>query len=198
VSGPTRFWTGERIRLRAMEPDDWQQLSAINQEGETQRDGDRLLAPISAVLGRKWAQEQSEKPPGGASDDYTMVVETLDGGELAGDLSVGGCDRLNGHFHYGISLGTAHQRRGYASEAVRMMLSFMFGERRYHRCYAEVYGGNAASLALQRRLGFTEEGVRREHAFQGGRYRDLHQFGLLAREFEERERAAGREPYFTW
>ena len=198
MSGPTRFWTGERIRLRAVEPEDWQQFAAFNLEAETQRDGDRLLAPPSAVVARKWAQEQSEKRPGGPADDYSMAVEVRESGEMAGDLSVGGCDRLNGHFHYGISLGTAYQRRGYASEAVRLMLSFMFGERRYHRCHAEVYGGNTGSLALHRKLGFTEEGVLREHVFQGGSYRDLHQFGLLAREFEEHERAAGREPYFRW
>lgn len=192
----TRFWTGERMRLRGMEPEDWEQLAAFEQEAEAQRNGERLMLPISAAAARKRIQDQSSRGPSRTEDEYVLVIEALDSGDLVGAVGLTDCDRLNGTFHYGIHLGAAYQRRGYASEAVRLALSFMFGERRYHRCCAEVYAGNAASLALQHRLGFTAEGVQREHAFQGGTYRDVHLFGLLAGEFERHERAAGREPYF--
>ncbi|MFJ2636348.1 GNAT family N-acetyltransferase [Streptomyces sp. NPDC087422] len=193
----TRFWTGERVRLRGLEPEDWEQLAAFESEAETQRDGERLMLPISAAAARKRLQEQSEKGPSRTEDEYLLVIEALDNGKPVGAVVLNDCDRLNGNFHYGIHLGAAYQRRGYASEAMRLVLSFMFGERRYHRCCAEVYGGNEGSLALQRKLGFTAEGVQREHVFQGGAYRDVHHFGLLAVEFEANERAAGREPYFV-
>ncbi|MEW1865500.1 GNAT family N-acetyltransferase [Streptomyces sp. NBC_00669] len=193
----TRFWTGERVRLRGVEPEDWEQLAAFELEAETQRNGERLMLPISAAAARKRIQDQSEKGPSRTEDEYFLIIEALDSGDLVGAIVLNDCDRLNGNFHYGIHLGAAYQRRGYASEAMRLVLSFMFGERRYHRCYAEVYAGNAGSLALQHKLGFTAEGVQREHVFQAGGYRDIHRFGLLASEFEKHEKAAGRDPYFV-
>lgn len=46
-----------------------------------------------------------------------------------------------------------------------------------------IIAGNEASLALMRRLGFTEEGRLREHVFFAGRHHDLVLMGLLADEF---------------
>ena len=48
MSEVTRFWTGERVRLRGVEPEDWERLAAFEQEAETQRNGERLMLPISA------------------------------------------------------------------------------------------------------------------------------------------------------
>ncbi|MEU1372270.1 GNAT family protein [Streptomyces triculaminicus] len=60
---------------------------------------------------------------------------------------------------------------------------FMFAERRYHKCQARIFAHNEASLALQRRLGFIEEGRLRDHVFFAGRHHDLVMMGMLAEEF---------------
>ncbi|MGW4913764.1 GNAT family N-acetyltransferase [Streptomyces sp. NPDC004270] len=69
--------------------------------------------------------------------------------------------------------------------AVVMLLRFMFGERRYHKCQARIFAHNEASLALHRRLGFVEEGRLRDHVFFAGRHEDLVVMGLLAVEFAQ-------------
>jgi RimJ/RimL family protein N-acetyltransferase len=58
----------------------------------------------------------------------------------------------------------------------------MFAERRYHKCEARVFAHNEASLTLQRRLGFTEQGSLRDHVFRAGRHHDLVMMGMLADE----------------
>ncbi|MFJ3779383.1 GNAT family N-acetyltransferase [Streptomyces sp. NPDC090075] len=78
-----------------------------------------------------------------------------------------------GWFECGVTMGVDHRRKGYAAEAVGMLLRFMFAERRYHRCEARILAHNTASLALHRRLGFAEE----------GRLRD--RVGLLAEDFTQ-------------
>jgi RimJ/RimL family protein N-acetyltransferase len=88
-----------------------------------------------------------------------------------------------GWFEYGITIGTDHRRKGYAAEAVVMLLRFMFAERRYHKCQARIFAHNETSLALQRRLGFNEEGRLRDQAFFAGRHHDVVMMGLLADEF---------------
>ncbi|MFF3787668.1 GNAT family N-acetyltransferase [Streptomyces sp. NPDC001933] len=90
-----------------------------------------------------------------------------------------------------MTIGVDHRRKGYATEAVVVLLRFMFAERRYHKCLAAILAHNEASLALFRRLGFTEEGRLREHVFFAGRHHDLVRMGMLAGEFDRRHAMSG-------
>ncbi len=78
-------------------------------------------------------------------------------------------------------------RQGYSSEAVRAIIGFGFsgalacGE--LHRVQADTVPGNCASESLLRRLGFREEGLRRECGYWKNKFHDLKCFGLLRTEF---------------
>ncbi|WNO61611.1 GNAT family protein [Rheinheimera sp. MMS21-TC3] len=78
-------------------------------------------------------------------------------------------------------------RKGYSSEAVRAIISAGFagilpcGE--LHRVQADTVPGNRASESLLRRLGFKEEGLRRECGYWKNKFHDLKCFGLLRSEF---------------
>jgi RimJ/RimL family protein N-acetyltransferase len=69
---------------------------------------------------------------------------------------------------------------------VKILLRYMFTERRYHKAEAGVYAYNKASLALHKRLGFQQEGRLRDHEFLAGAYQDLIVFGITADEFADR------------
>jgi UDP-4-amino-4,6-dideoxy-N-acetyl-beta-L-altrosamine N-acetyltransferase len=62
-------------------------------------------------------------------------------------------------------------------------LARAFGAEQLHKVCGQVLAGNAASLALHRRLGFAEEGVlRQQHRSadaHAAHYHDVHCFGLL-------------------
>ncbi|MEW1550413.1 GNAT family N-acetyltransferase [Streptomyces tsukubensis] len=180
----TSFWTGERVRLRGIEPGDWAAFMRFDEHSGDQRSGDVLHPPRSAEGYRAWAREQAAAEAGG--DCFRLAVEAVDGGELVGTVGSHEADARSGRFMYGIAIGSAHQRRGYAAEAAVLFLRYMFAERRFHKCEARVYAYNEASLALHRRLGFTEEGRLRDYAFLAGRHRDLMMLGLLADEFAGR------------
>ena len=76
---------------------------------------------------------------------------------------------------------------GYAAEAVSAIIATAFnGELAagpLHRIQADTVPGNQASEALLRKLGFKEEGLRRDSGFWKGRFHDLTCFGLLSTEF---------------
>ena len=78
-------------------------------------------------------------------------------------------------------------RKGYSSEAVRAIISAGFagilpcGE--LHRVQADTVPGNRGSESLLRRLGFKEEGLRRECGYWKNKFHDLKCFGLLRSEF---------------
>jgi len=71
-----------------------------------------------------------------------------------------------------------HQRKGYASEAIRLVLRYFFEELRYHKATVQVYAFNEASIRLHQKLGFQEEGRSRDMIYTQGRYVDELTFGL--------------------
>ncbi|MDX3865963.1 GNAT family N-acetyltransferase [Streptomyces europaeiscabiei] len=178
------FWTGGRVRLRGIEPEDWQAFMRMDGFTEHQRSVDALHPPRSAEGYRVWAAEQAVARPD--DDVFRLAIEALDSGEPVGALSTHDTVARTGRFSYGIGISGDHQRRGYASEAITLLLRFMFGERRYHKCGTGVFAYNEASLALHRRLGFVEEGRQRDHEFFAGRHHDLVLFGMTAPEFAVR------------
>jgi RimJ/RimL family protein N-acetyltransferase len=178
------IWTGKSVRLRGIEPEDWSDFQRFDLDTEVQRNADMIHPPRSAAGSRQWAEEQSIRKP--ANDQFQLAIESLADQVLVGALSTGGTDQRTGRFHYGIAIGREYHRRGYASDAIVVLLRFMFGERRYHKAEAEIYSYNTASLALHEHLGFQREGQLRDHEFLGGRYYDLVIMGITADEFAAR------------
>ncbi|WP_328540396.1 GNAT family N-acetyltransferase [Streptomyces sp. NBC_00344] len=177
----TSFWTGKRVRLRGIEPYDW--TAFMRFAGEEERLGVLLHPPRSAEGYRSWAKEQAAARPEG--DCFQLAVEAISTGETVGAVGSHHADPRAGWFEYGVTIGADHRRKGYAAEAAELLLRFMFDERRFHKCEARIFAHNEASLTLQRRLGFIEEGRLRDRVFSAGRHQDLVVMGVLAAEFAQ-------------
>jgi RimJ/RimL family protein N-acetyltransferase len=136
--------------------------------------------PESLEATRRWAQEQSTRRP--SDDAFNLVIENHNG-EFAGTIGTHHCDRRNGNFKYGVAVRETHQRKGYASDAIRLVLRYYFEELGYREATAEVYEFNEASIRLHESLAFKLEGQLRSMIFTGGRAHDVLVFGILAEEF---------------
>jgi RimJ/RimL family protein N-acetyltransferase len=122
-----------------------------------------------------------------ARDDLQFAIETLRGRMLVGSLSV---SPFAGQFSYGIGIGPQYRCCGYAADAIAVLLTYMFGQRGYHRCEVSIYGGNFASLALHGSLGFREEARRRDTELLRGEIKYPVLMAITAREFAARHSAA--------
>ncbi|WP_436738255.1 GNAT family N-acetyltransferase [Streptomyces sp. BBFR102] len=174
------IWTGERARLRGVEPEDWRGFRDLARDLDGVRAADLVEPPRSEEGFREWTAERARRSPGG--DVFRLVVEAVADGSFAGSVTVGEVDRRAGRFRLGVEIGRAHRRRGYAHEAVSLLLGYMFGEERFHKCEVEVFAFNEASLALFRGLGFVEEGRLRDHAFLAGAHHDMVLLGITGPE----------------
>jgi UDP-4-amino-4,6-dideoxy-N-acetyl-beta-L-altrosamine N-acetyltransferase len=67
-------------------------------------------------------------------------------------------------------------------------LDFAFRELQIHRVAGQVLDFNEASIRTHIRLGFTQEGVLREHHLIDGKHLDVIVFGLLSYEWRERNK----------
>lgn len=86
----------------------------------------------------------------------------------------------------GYWLGEGATGRGLVTRAVSAMLDYAFGTIGLHRVALLAEVGNEKSHAVARRLGFTEEGLRRAGGVNRGQYVDLVVFSLLAEEWAAR------------
>lgn len=176
----TSIWCGERVRLRGTEPGDWQAFMHFDADSTVMRNADQLHPPRSAEGYRRWVETIAKAP---RDDEFFLGIESLADGRLVGAISTDGVDKNAGVFGYGISIGSAYHRKGYASEAVVLLLRYMFGERRFQKCDVGVYAYNTASLMLHKKLGFVEEGRRRRSQYFAGQYHDIVLLGMTVEEY---------------
>jgi RimJ/RimL family protein N-acetyltransferase len=112
-----------------------------------------------------------------------FAIETLMGEDVGG-ISYHSRDRKNGIFGFGVVIDRPHRRQGYAEDAISILLRYGFRERRHQKCNSGCVHTNEASIALHKKLGFTEEGRVRRRWFFDGQYHDDLLFGMTVEEFE--------------
>lgn len=177
------IFEGKLVRLRGVEPADWETLFAWNQDTESERSMYFIPFPTSKEEVRQWVAKMALQR--GEDDRFFFIIETL-AGEVVGSITTSSCDRRNGAFSYGVGVTAAYRRKGYASEAVTLLLNYFFRELRYQKATAHVYSFNEASIGLHERLGFVREGRLRQMIYTDGRYFDEILFGMTAEEFSAR------------
>lgn len=116
------------------------------------------------------------------NDEFRWMIETH-GGEVVGTIDAHTCKPRPVPFRYGIGIAREHRRKGYASEAIGLVLAYFFDELRYQKVNVEVYAFNDPSLALHRRLGFREEGRLRRMIRTQGHHFDEVILGMTSEEW---------------
>ncbi|HEX8473160.1 MAG TPA: GNAT family protein [Pyrinomonadaceae bacterium] len=175
------FWQGKRVRLRGIEPSDGGAFSLWNLDSELARGVDFLWPPVSQEHERKEAEALSLKKL--ENDVFQWIIEDTSGAAV-GSISTHNCNHRTGTFSYGIVTQEEHRRKGYASEAILLVVKYYFEELRYQKVTASVYSFNKASIALHERLGFIREGTLRRMVYTNNEYFDLLWYGMTKEEWE--------------
>lgn len=99
---------------------------------------------------------------GGHSD---LALSITHGGRVIGGI---GLTALRGKHEFGYWLGRRHWGRGYATEAGRTFLAYVFGRLDIESLRSGVFFDNPASLRVQVKLGFREVGRRQVECLARG------------------------------
>ena len=78
-------------------------------------------------------------------------------GELIGDCGMFSSNNNTQQVEIGITVNPIHQKNGYAKEAIRSIINYLFIKLKLHRIYASIDPCNTASIALFSSIGFREE-----------------------------------------
>ena len=144
-----------RLRLDALRDEDAEALFAYRNDPAVSRY--QGWKPASVADAAKFIGAQHGVAPDTPGAWWQRAIRLRDSGELIGDLGLHFVG--NGAVELGISLAPAHQRRGYAREAVEVMLDFVFGGLRKQRVIARVDPRNFMCMRLLEGLGMHRRDV---------------------------------------
>lgn len=89
-----------------------------------------------------------------------------------------------------ILFNQSRRNQGLMTEAVSMLVRFLFETRKVHRLHLTVDVGNLASRRVAEKCGFRSEGIARQAIFHRGKNIDTEWFSLLRDEFATRLKEA--------
>lgn len=174
VDGPT-------VYIRPAQPKDWRAWADLREESrdflvpwEPTWPADALTRDSFVRRLRRQAAEWRE------DEAYAFLVF-----EQASDRVVGGIGLTNirrgvaqmGTMGYWV--GKPFARRGYISQAARLMLSFAFGQLGLHRVEAACLPSNAPSSGVLEKVGFIREGYARAYLRIDGKWADHVLYAIL-------------------
>ena len=120
-------------------------------------------------------------------EDFWFLICRATDGRIVGTISLFMIHRRSfQNAVVGYMVGAPYARRGYATEALELVVRFAFGKLKLHRIEANIQPDNVASLALARRAGFQREGYSPRYLKIGGRWRDHERWAILAENWRGR------------
>ena len=112
---------------------------------------------------------------------YAFLIFSNDDNAMVGGLTLANIRRgVAQAGAIGYWIGAPFVRQGYMAAAVRTLIPFCFKTLRLHRLEAACIPGNAASVSLLEKTGFTREGYAREYLCINGIWQDHLLYARLA------------------
>jgi len=153
------FLSTERIRLRALEPEDldclyrWENDDALWAYGST-------LTPFSKFMLRQYI-ENSSQDLFEAKQLRLILIETATNTAI-GTIDLYDFDPFHLRAGIGILIDSEHQHQGFGSEALELIKRYAFNFLKLNQLYAFIPSMNIASQQLFRHGGFSESGLLRK------------------------------------
>jgi RimJ/RimL family protein N-acetyltransferase len=138
---------------------------------------------ITLTQAQAFVRQQQATRPGTPGQGLQIALQRGDTGDLIGDCFLQVDVQEPRQAEVGYTLARAHQRQGFASEAVRCVLDYAFGALRLHRVIAITDCRNAPSIALLDRLGWRREGHFLQNVWFKGAWADEYLYALLCDEW---------------
>lgn len=136
----------------------------------------RQYESITADAHERWHEWQEKDP-------NTRMYGVIAGEALVGVCGLTSIDWINRRAEFSLYIGPENQGKGYGEQALRALCRHGFDVLNLNCIWGEAFDGNPA-IEMFKRVGFKEEGRRRQFYFREGKYIDAILFSLIGGEFE--------------
>jgi ribosomal-protein-alanine N-acetyltransferase len=115
-------------------------------------------------------------------DTIFFMIEKKDGARIG---HIGGYMHGRISLEIGFALVPSERGKGYGTEAIQMMVDYLFLEKDIVRVQAPAATGNIASQKALEKAGFLKEGLMRKSWYVKGEYIDQYLYSILREEWKE-------------
>jgi RimJ/RimL family protein N-acetyltransferase len=142
-------------------------------------------APYSLEHARALLEEMRRLEPGTPGHWFQLAVERSSEAGLIGDCVFKVLAQDSRQAQIGFTLAPSFQGQGFATEAVRRLLEFLFADFQIHRVLAVCDTANLPSARLLERVGMRREAHYIENVWFKGAWGDEYLYALLEREWRD-------------
>jgi len=171
----------ERLLLRRFKPADLEPFHAYRSDpavAKYQGWGEFTLEDA-----RRFVDDQLGRNPGELGQGAQIAIELQASGAMIGDVYLNTPADEPRQAQIGYSLATRYQGAGYATEAVRRLLDYVFGPLDKHRVTAVTDTENVRSIALLERIGLRREAHFIQNYWFKGKWSDEYVYAILQSEW---------------
>jgi len=174
------FLEGSSVELVPLDPD---RTAHVRAYAQSRTDPEmRTTGAYGGTVTREEASEWIERKQSTEAPNALCAIR------VAGDV-VGwaGCELADLRARtatLGFYVLPEEQGNGYATEAMSLLIDYGFRELNAHKVEAKVQCGAGAGERVLEKLGFEQEGTRRDHYYKDGDYRDISLWGAMEAEFD--------------
>jgi len=174
-----------RLKLRAPEPEDleyyyrWENDTALWSSGEAHQ-------PYSRYELKQFIASEAAKDFY-AFKQMRFTVEEKQSGKPVGALDLFDFSPFHRRAAVGALIDTASQKRGYAAEALSLLLDYALNYLRLHQIYAYAPEDNEPSIRMLERCGFRRQGLLKDWLQAEDGYRNVYILSIIAVSVEAQE-----------
>ena len=161
------------MNLRIVEREDLPLLIDWNSNSEFYRE----YSPLEQLSKTEWEKRYDNLP----ADTGWFFIEKKDGTKI-GEI---GHSMLGEHLEIYYYLVQSERGKGYGTEAIIIMVDYLFLSRELMRVQATTDVSNIVSQRVLEKAGFTKEGIIRKNDFSRGKWCDDRLYSILREEWKE-------------
>jgi len=134
---------------------------------------------------RQMSKTETEKMLDNPSDFQLFFVEKKDGSKIGFVSHFYVLHPAARHLEIGYVLVPSERGKDYCTEAVNIMVDYLFFSKETRRIQAQTDLRNVASQKVLEKVGFKKEGTLRKNFFVRGEWRDAYLYSILREEWKE-------------
>lgn len=115
----------------------------------------------------------------GKKEEFIFGIFEKESNELIGSCGVFSVNWKNSTCFVGIAIGIEWQNKGYGTDAMDTLISFIFNYIHINKIKLQVFSFNANAIRSYEKCHFIKEGTLRNEIFRFGNFHDVYLFGLL-------------------
>ncbi len=160
---------GKNILLRALEPEDLEFLYQI-ENNELFWEVSHTQNPFSKYILKQYLENAHLDIY--EAKQLRLIITEVNTNENIGMIDLFDFNPQHKRAGIGVLIAPKHQNKGFASEALSLIINYAFTHLELHQLYANITSDNTKSIQLFIKQNFTKVGTKKDWIFSKDKYKD--------------------------